>query len=80
MGLGGRVLAFYIQSPDVAALYARPDALWLACPLLIYWLGRIVLLANRGELDEDPIIFALRDRASWLTGLGLLAVFAAALP
>ena len=74
------VLAFYIQSPDVAALYARPEALWLACPLLIYWLGRIVLLANRGELDEDPIIFALRDRASWLTGLGLLAVFAAALP
>lgn len=74
------VLALYIQSPGVEALYARPAALWLACPLLIYWLGRIVLLANRGALDEDPIVFALRDRASWLIVIGLLAAFALALP
>ena len=73
------VLALYIQSPAVAALYERPAALWLACPLLIYWLGRVVLLANRGALDEDPIVFALRDRASWLMVLGLLVAFALAL-
>lgn len=74
------VLALYIQSPAVAALYDRPAALWLACPLLIYWLGRVVLLANRGVLDEDPVVFALRDRASWLMVLGLLVAFALALP
>lgn len=74
------VLAFYIQSPAVAVLYDRPAALWLACPLLIYWLGRVLLLANRGALDEDPIVFALRDRASWLTALALLVAFVAALP
>lgn len=74
------VLALYIQSPAVAALYDRPAALWLACPLLIYWLSRVVLLANRGALDEDPIVFALRDRASWLMVLGLLVAFALALP
>lgn len=74
------VLAFYIQSPAVAVLYERPAALWLASPLLIYWLGRVLLLANRGALNEDPIVFALGDRASWYTALGLLAAFALALP
>ncbi len=73
------VLALYIRSPEVNVLYARPDLLWLACPLLIYWLGRMTLLANRGAVDDDPVVFALRDPASWLTCLGLLAVFAAAL-
>lgn len=74
------VLAFYIQSPAVAVLYERPEALWLACPVLIYWLGRVLLLANRGALNEDPVVFALRDRASWATGVALLAAFALALP
>ena len=74
------VLAFYIQSPAVAVLYERPEALWLACPVLIYWLGRVLLLANRGALNEDPVVFALRDRASWATGAALLAAFALALP
>ena len=73
------VLTLYLRSPDVSVLYARPDLLWLACPLLIYQLGRVMLLANRGAVDDDPVVFALRDRTCWLTGLGLLAVFAAAL-
>lgn len=74
------VLALYIQSPDVAVLYERPAALWLAVPLLIYWLGRLMLLANRGVLDDDPIVFAVRDPASWLMVLGLFGAFALALP
>lgn len=69
------VLALYIQSQQVSALYARPEWLWLICPLLIYWLGRITLIANRGAVDDDPVVFALRDRASWVTGLGILAAF-----
>ena len=73
------VLALYVQSPEVNGRYARPELLWLICPLLIYWLGRMALLANRGRVDEDPVVFALRDRASWLVGIGVLAAFAAAL-
>ena len=73
------VLALYINGPEVSERYARPELLWLACPLLIYWLGRMTLLANRGTVDDDPLVFAMGDPVSWLTGIGVLAVFAAAL-
>lgn len=73
------VLALYVQSPAVSARYEQPHLLWLICPLLVYWLGRLLLLANRGAIDDDPVAFALRDRASWLTAAGIAASFAAAL-
>ncbi len=73
------VLALYIQSPETSELYARPEALWPICPLLVYWLGRMALLANRGSVDDDPVAFAITDRTSWLVGLAGLAMFAAAL-
>lgn len=75
------VLALYIQSKEVTRHYVRPDFLWLLCPVLLYWIGRVWLLASRNEVDEDPIVFALRDRASYLaavaaTGILLLAKWA----
>lgn len=73
------VLTLYIQSPAINSRYDQPYLLWLTCPLLVYWLGRMLLLANRGAVDDDPVAFALRDRASWLTLVGILAAFAAAL-
>ena len=72
------VFAFYIQSLDVSILYSRPTFLWAICPMLLYWLGRMTLLANRGAVADDPVVFAMRDRVSWLTGLSVLVVFAAA--
>ncbi len=73
------LLTLYINSPEVSERYARPELLWLVCPLLLYWLGRMTLLANRGGVDDDPVVFALNDRTSWLTGFGILAVLVAAL-
>ncbi len=73
------ILTLYIQSPEVSDLYARPEFLWLLCPLLLYWLGRIALLANRGAVNEDPLVFAMGDRTSWLTFICILAVLAAAM-
>ena len=74
------VFLLYIQqAPAVHQLYAQPQWLWLIFPLLIYLLGRMTLLANRGEIGDDPVLFVLRDRVSWLAGLGILAVFVAAL-
>lgn len=58
------VMAIYTQQPYVAALYKTPTLLWLICPLLLYWLNRILLLARRGHMDDDPIIFAVTDRIS----------------
>ena len=73
------VLTLYIHSPEVSGRYAQPESLWLVCPALLYWLGRMTLLANRGAVDDDPVVFAMRDRASWLTALWILILFAAAL-
>jgi 4-hydroxybenzoate polyprenyltransferase len=68
---GALVYCLYITSDEVLALYARPDTLWLGLPVLLYWLGRVWLLALRGEVHEDPLLFALRDRASYLVLLVL---------
>jgi ACR3 family arsenite efflux pump ArsB len=51
------------------AHYARPGRLWLAVRLLILWLSRVWLLASRGELNEDPVIFAFTDRMSLMIGM-----------
>lgn len=73
------VFMLYIARPDVTALYSHPTRLWLVVPLLLYWLNRVWLLASRGELDDDPMVFAIRDRASLAVGIGVIvvAVFAA---
>jgi 4-hydroxybenzoate polyprenyltransferase len=60
------VLALYINNPDVHGLYRHPYWLWAACPILCYWISRMWLLSERGELDTDPVVFALRDRATWI--------------
>ena len=72
------VFSLYISRPDVDTLYRHPARLWLVVPLLLFWLYRVLLLASRGELDEDPVIFAIRDRVSLAMGAGIaiLAVFA----
>ena len=72
------VFALYIQSSEVHTLYSQPVFLWAICPVLLYWMGRLTILANRGAVADDPVLFALRDRVSWLIGLSVLAVFAAA--
>lgn len=59
------VLALYINSPAVDSLYAFPDILWLICPILLYWISRVWLITHRGAMDDDPVLFALKDRVSW---------------
>jgi 4-hydroxybenzoate polyprenyltransferase/phosphoserine phosphatase len=72
------VFALYITSPQVASLYTAPAILWFACPLLLYWISRVWFLAQRGQLHEDPLLFALRDPPSYATGLLILGVMVAA--
>jgi 4-hydroxybenzoate polyprenyltransferase len=62
------VLALYINSEDVVALYRIPLLLWLICPLLLFWISRMWLLAHRGRIDQDPIVAAVRDPASYAIG------------
>ena len=62
------VLALYIQDPNTAALYRNPRIIWMACPLLLYWISRVWVLAHRGAMNDDPVVFAIRDRVSLMVG------------
>jgi hypothetical protein len=62
------VLALYINSEQVIALYGTPLLLWLICPLLLFWVSRMWMLAHRGRIDQDPIVAAVRDPASYVIG------------
>lgn len=73
------VMALWAESLRAGALYARPGMLLLVAPLSVCWLGRVVLLANRGALGGDPVAFAARDRGSWLFAAAAAALFAAAI-
>ncbi len=69
------VLALYINSEQVKGLYNNPLLFWFICPLILYWISRVWLLAHRGEMHDDPIVFAIEDWVSYLIGamaVGLL--------
>jgi 4-hydroxybenzoate polyprenyltransferase len=68
------IFAIYISGSEVSKLYRNPTLLWLIMPLMILWLCRVWLLASRGELHEDPVVFALTDRMSLLIGAAVAAV------
>lgn len=72
------VLALYVHDPGTSRLYRNPSILWLAVPLMLYWSSRLWLLADRGEIDEDPVLFALKDRVSYLVLITTAAAFTAA--
>ena len=73
------VIALYVNSDTVKQLYGHPALLWLLCPLFLYWIGRVLLLAHRRQLDDDPIVFALTDVRSWLVGACTLTIVALAM-
>lgn len=60
------VAALYINGDHAVGIYKYPAFLWLICPLLLYWISRMWMLAHRGELSDDPVLFAIRDRTSWI--------------
>lgn len=63
------VVTLYLASPDIAKLYTYPTRMWLICPLLLYWISRVLLISHRGEMHDDPVVFAISDRISWIIGL-----------
>ncbi len=59
------VFALYIHDPFIVQRYTQPEWLWLIVPALLYWIGRVWIIAHRGQMDEDPIVFALHDKLSY---------------
>jgi 4-hydroxybenzoate polyprenyltransferase/phosphoserine phosphatase len=72
------VFCLYINSPIAEHLYKRPMFLWIIAPLLLYWITRIWFFAKRQVLVDDPILFAIQDRVSWIAGALATALVIAA--
>jgi 4-hydroxybenzoate polyprenyltransferase len=58
------LLALYINGDAVLKLYSHPEFLWLTIPILLYWISRMWMQAQRGNMHDDPVVFAVRDRYS----------------
>lgn len=73
------VLGLYLHGDQVMTLYSRPAALWFLTPLLLYWVTRIWLLAHRGDVHDDPVVFAVHDRPTYVVGalVASIIIFAA---
>lgn len=72
------VLCIYTVQPYVLTRYASPTILWLLCPVLLYLLNRILILARRGHMDDDPIIFCVKDPVTIKLGIISVAILVAA--
>lgn len=76
--IGVLVLALYINSPESLELYRQPKLLWLLCPVMLYWISRMWVVSHRGEMHDDPVVFAATDRVSQVVvALCALIVYAA---
>jgi 4-hydroxybenzoate polyprenyltransferase len=72
------VMALYINSPEILARYQHVQLLWGVCPLLMLWVSRVWLKASRGEMTDDPLVFAVKDRMSrYVAALAVCLVVAA---
>ncbi len=69
------IMALYVNSAEVRVLYDQPQMLWLVLPLLLFWISRVWLIAHRGQMHDDPILFVIKDNHSRITALLVLLVF-----
>ena len=69
------VLALYIQDKTTITLYGKPEIIWIAVPLLLFWISRIWMLTHRGQMHEDPVLFAIKDRVSLIVGVLFASIF-----
>jgi len=73
------VFILYINSPAIAGLYGASERLWAIPAILLYWVSRVLILTHRGEMHDDPVVFAARDRASLLCAGLIVAVVLASI-
>lgn len=71
------VLALYLNSDAVVKLYRAPQVVWGTVPLLLFWISWMWMQAHRGRMNDDPLVFAIKDPASLATGALFGAVLVA---
>lgn len=72
------VLAFFVSAQSEAGVYNNPLILWLLCPISFYWLNRIWFKAARGQVGYDPVVFAVKDKVSFICAALMVVVALAA--
>lgn len=72
------IFALYIQSDISMKLYKTPSFFWALCPIMLYWISRVWLLSHRGQMTQDPIIFALKDKVSYVVLILSIIIFGVA--
>jgi 4-hydroxybenzoate polyprenyltransferase/phosphoserine phosphatase len=73
------VLMLYLNDPEVQGRYALPELLWGVALVALYWVARVILIAARGQMNDDPVVFAARDRVSLLCGAVVAIMIAGAI-
>lgn len=68
------VSALYLNSDTVVQLYRIPELVWGAVPIILFWISWMWMQAHRGEMHDDPLVFAVKDKASLLAGMALAVV------
>jgi 4-hydroxybenzoate polyprenyltransferase len=68
------VLALYLNSEAVVKLYRTPEFVWGAVPVMLFWISWMWMRAHRGEMHDDPLVFAVKDKASLAAGAAFAAV------
>ena len=68
------VLIFYINSPQVLKLYSSPSIMWGICVIMLFWISRIIVIAKKGKIKDDPIVYAINDKISYLCLFLILSI------
>jgi len=56
-------------------MYKTHELIWLACPILLFWISRMWMLTHRGQMHDDPVLFAIKDRTSLITATLFACIF-----
>ena len=68
------VLIFYINSSEIIKLYSYPEILWVICLIISFWISRLIVKSNKGEIEDDPLMYALKDKISYVCLLSISCI------
>jgi 4-hydroxybenzoate polyprenyltransferase len=72
------VFALYLNSDAVIKLYQRPEVIWGAIPIVLFWINWMWMQANRGKMHDDPLVFAVKDPFSLAAAVVVALIIVAA--
>ncbi len=76
------VLAFFVNAQLETGIYNNPLLLWFLCPIAFFWVNRLWFKAARGKMGYDPVVFAVKDKISFMcaASMGVITLAAKHIP